>query len=168
MSESAQNTIAADKVVGMHYTLTNAAGEVVDSSDGSEPLFYLHGHDNIVPGLERKLTGRNVGEKLKVVVQPADGYGDRDARGQQTVPREAFPPDVTLEEGTQLALRDASGTVVPLWITKVEGELVHVDLNHPLAGEVLTFDVEVISVRDATGEELEHGHPHGPDGGHHH
>lgn len=168
MSETVQTTIAADKVVGIHYTLKNAAGDVVDSSSGSDPLFYLHGHDNIVPGLERKLTGRNVGEKLNVVVQPADGYGERDARGEQQVPREAFPADVTLEEGMQLALRDPSGAVVPLWIAKVESELVHVDLNHPLAGEVLTFDVEVVSVRDATGEELEHGHPHGPGGDHHH
>ncbi|MDQ3036319.1 MAG: peptidylprolyl isomerase [Myxococcota bacterium] len=168
MSETVQSTIAADKVVGIHYTLKNAAGEVVDSSSGSDPLFYLHGHDNIVPGLERKLTGRNVGEKLEVVVQPADGYGERDTRGEQQVPREAFPADVSLEEGMQLALRDPSGAVVPLWINKVENDLVHVDLNHPLAGEVLTFDVEVVSVREPTPEELEHGHPHGPDGEHHH
>jgi FKBP-type peptidyl-prolyl cis-trans isomerase SlyD len=163
-----ESTIAADKVVGLHYTLKNAAGEIVDSSAESDPLFYLHGHENIVPGLERKLTGRTVGEKLNVVVQPADGYGERDARGEQKVQREAFPADVTLEPGMQLALRDPSGAIVPLWIARVEDDVVHVDLNHPLAGEVLTFDVEVVSVRAATGEELEHGHPHGPDGHDHH
>ena len=167
MSESAQ-TIAENQVVGIHYTLTNASGEVLDSSSGDEPLYYLHGHDNIVPGLERKLSGRNVGDKLKVTVQPADGYGDRDPRGEQRVPREAFPPEAPLEPGVQLVLRDPSGAMVPIWISKVETEFVHVDLNHPLAGEVLHFDVEVVSVRAATGEELEHGHPHGPDGQHHH
>lgn len=158
------STIADNKVVGIHYTLTNEAGAVVDSSAGSEPMLYLHGHDNIVPGLERKLAGRNVGEKLKVVVQPADGYGTRDARGEQKVPRDGFPSDMELEEGMQLALRDESGAVVPLWVTKIEADVVHVDLNHPLAGEVLIFDVDIVSVRDATGEELEHGHPHGPEG----
>ena len=167
MSESAQ-TIAENQVVGIHYTLTNASGEVLDSSSGDEPLYYLHGHENIVPGLERKLTGRNVGDKLKVVVQPADGYGERDPRGEQQVPREAFPPGTPLEAGVQLALRDPSGAIVPIWISKVETDVVHVDLNHPLAGEVLHFDVEVVSVRAATGEELDHGHPHGPDGHHHH
>ena len=161
--------IAADTVVGLHYTLTNDAGDVLDSSSGSDPLYYLHGHDNIVPGLERKLTGRKVGEKMKVEVQPADGYGERDPRGEQKVPREAFPPGVELEAGMQLALRDPSGAIVPIWIAKVEGDVVHVALNHPLAGEILHFDVEVISIRAATSDELEHGHPHGPDGhGHHH
>ena len=105
MSES----IAADQVVGIHYTLKNTAGEVLDSSSGNDPLYYLHGHDNIVPGLERKLSGRKVGDKLDVTVQPADGYGERDARGEQRVPREAFPPGTPLEEGVQLALRDPSG-----------------------------------------------------------
>lgn len=160
--------IAADTVVGIHYTLTNDAGDVLDSSADAEPMYYLHGHDNIVPGLERKLTGHAIGDKMKVTVQPADGYGERDARGEQKVPREAFPPDVELEEGMQLALRDPSGQIVPLWVSKVEKDVVHVDLNHPLAGEVLHFDVEIISIRAATSEELEHGHPHGPDGHHHH
>ncbi|AKF10079.1 FKBP-type peptidyl-prolyl cis-trans isomerase [Sandaracinus amylolyticus] len=169
MSESVQS-IAADQVVGIHYTLKNASGEVIDSSSGDEPLYYLHGHDNIVPGLERKLSGRKVGDKLNVTVQPADGYGERDPRGEQRVPREAFPPGTPLEEGVQLALRDPSGQIVPIWISKVESDVVHVDLNHPLAGEVLHFDVEVVSLRKATDEELEHGHPHGADGheGHHH
>jgi FKBP-type peptidyl-prolyl cis-trans isomerase SlyD len=163
-------SIAADKVVGVHYTLKNDGGEVIDSSSESEPLYYLHGHDNIVPGLERKLTGRAIGDKLQVTVQPADGYGTRDTRGEQKVPRDAFPKDVKLEVGMQLALRDEKGQVVPLWITKVENDVVHVDLNHPLAGEVLHFDVEIVSIRAATKDELTHGHPHGPDGhsGHHH
>jgi FKBP-type peptidyl-prolyl cis-trans isomerase SlyD len=161
-------SIAEGSVVALQYTLKNAVGETLDSSSGGEPLLYLHGHDNIVPGLERKLTGKKVGDKMVVVVQPADGYGERDARGEQKVPRNAFPDDVTLEVGMQLALRDPSGEIVPLWIAKIEDELVHVDLNHPLAGEVLHFDVEVMSIREATKEELEHGHPHGADGGEHH
>jgi FKBP-type peptidyl-prolyl cis-trans isomerase SlyD len=165
----AADPIARDKVVGLHYTLKNDKGDVLDSSDGGEPLLYLHGHDNIVPGLERKLTGRALGDKLDVVVQPADGYGVRDPRGEQKVPRSAFPKDVKLEKGMQLAMRDPSGKVVPLWIARVEKNEVHVDLNHPLAGEVLHFAVEVVSIRAATKEELSHGHPHGPDGhGHHH
>ena len=165
MSES----IAADHVIGIHYTLKNAAGEVIDSSSGAtEPLHYLHGHGNIVPGLESQLTGHDVGEKLTVTVQPADGYGERDPRGEHEVPREAFPPDAPLEPGIQLGLRDESGAVVPIWISKVEGDVVHVDLNHPLAGQVLEFEVEIMSVRAATEEELAHGHPHGPDGHAHH
>jgi FKBP-type peptidyl-prolyl cis-trans isomerase SlyD len=165
---TALSTIAADQVVGIHYTLKNASGDVLDSSSGDEPMYYLHGHDNIVPGLERKLSGRNVGDKLEVTVQPADGYGERDPRGAQRVPREAFPPGTPLEAGAQLAMRDPSGEVVPFWIAKLESDMVHVDLNHPLAGQVLHFDVEVVSVRAATPEELQHGHPHGPDGHHHH
>lgn len=169
MSENAaESPIATDMVVGIHYTLKNGAGDVLDSSSGADPLLYLHGHDNIVPGLERKLTGKAIGDKLNVTVQPADGYGERDPRGEQRVPREAFPADVTLEQGMQLALRDPSGAVVPLWIARVEPDVVHIDLNHPLAGEVLHFDVEVVSIRAATSEELEHGHPHGPDGHEHH
>jgi len=156
--------IAADTVVGIHYTLTNDAGEVLDTSSGADPMFYLHGHDNIVPGLERKLSGQPIGAKMKVTVQPADGYGERDARGEQKVPREAFPPNVELEPGMQLALRDPSGEIVPLWVSKIENDVVHVDLNHPLAGEVLHFDVEIVSIRAATSEELQHGHPHGADG----
>jgi len=161
--EQTQN-IAADTVVGIHYTLTNSAGEVIDTSSGSEPMYYLHGHDNIVPGLERKLSGQAIGTKMKVTVLPADGYGERDARGEQKVPREAFPPNVELEPGMQLALRDPSGQIVPLWVSKVENDVVHVDLNHPLAGETLQFDVEIVSIRAATPEELQHGHPHGADG----
>ena len=160
--------IASGVVVGLHYTLKNAAGEVLDKSEPDAPMVYLHGHDNIVPGLERKLSGRAVGDTLHVVVAPEDGYGDRDPRGEQKVPREAFPPDAPLEAGVQLAVRDASGDLVPLWISKVEGDVVHVDLNHPLAGETLHFDVEVLSLRAATAEELEHGHPHGADGHDHH
>ena len=162
--------IAADMVVGLKYTLRNDEGETLDESGPGDPLLYLHGHDNIVPGLERKLTGHKVGDKLDVVVQPADGYGDRDPRGEQKVPRDAFPKDVELEVGMQLAMRDPqSEDVVPLWIAKVEPDAVIIDLNHPLAGVVLHFDVEVISMRAASKEELAHGHPHGPDGhGHHH
>jgi FKBP-type peptidyl-prolyl cis-trans isomerase SlyD len=161
-------TIAGDTVVGLAYTLKNDAGEVLDQSEGDDLLFYLHGHDNIVPGLERKLSGRQVGEKLQVSVVAADGYGERDVRGEQKVPRDAFPNDMPLEPGMQLATQDEDGNMIPLWVVKVEPQVVHIDMNHPLAGQTLHFDVEIKSVRAASAEELDHGHPHGPDGHHHH
>ncbi len=155
----------AGKVVSIHYTLTSSAGDLLDRS-GDEPLAYLHGHENIVPGLERQLEGKAVGDKLKAVVEPAEGYGEKLPGGPQPLPRDAFPEDLELEEGMQLAAQMADGQVVPLWIAKVEGDQILVDPNHPLAGETLTFDVEITEIRDATEEERTHGHVHGPGGAH--
>lgn len=163
-----ETTIAQNMVVSFHYTLKNDGGEVLDESSGDEPMMYLHGHDNIVPGLERKLTGRKVGDKLEVVVDPADGYGERDPRGKQEIPRAAFPDDAPIEVGISFVIQTPDGDVVPMWIVGIDGDRVSCDLNHPLAGERLHFAVEVMAVRDATSEELEHGHPHGPGGHHHH
>ena len=162
--------IAAGMVVSLHYTLKNDAGDVLDQSDSkAEPLVYMHGAENIVPGLERKLSGRKVGDKLEVVVEPADGYGTRDPRGVQDVPREAFPPDAPIEVGASFVVETPDGQPMQLWITKLEKDTVTCDANHPLAGERLHFSVEILGVREATAEEKEHGHPHGPDGhGHHH
>ncbi len=159
--------IAAGKVVSLHYTLKNDAGETLDKSEG-EPLVYLHGGDNIVPGLERKLSGRKVGDKLDVVVEPEDGYGTRDPRGVQDVPREAFPPDAPIEVGASFVVETPDGQPMQLWITKLEGDSVTCDANHPLAGQCLHFSVEIAAIRDATAEETEHGHPHGADGHDHH
>jgi FKBP-type peptidyl-prolyl cis-trans isomerase SlyD len=158
--------IADGHVVQIHYTLKDDTGVVLDSSEGDEPLAYLHGADNIVPGLEAKLTGRGVGDRVSVKVAPADGYGER-AGEPQPVPRDAFPDDLELEEGMQFVAEDDDGELVPIWIAGVEGDVVVVDRNHPLAGVTLNFDVQVVDVRDASPEELEHGHPHGA-GGHHH
>ena len=161
------NTISDGLVVAIHYTLKNDAGETLDSSIGMEPLEYLHGAGNIVPGLEDALSGKSLGENFQVVVAPEDGYGERDPRGVRAVPRSAFPPDVQIETGMQFFAEDKDGDPLAAWIVGTEGERVMIDLNHPLAGVTLHFDVTVDALRDATAEELAHGHPHGA-GGHDH
>jgi FKBP-type peptidyl-prolyl cis-trans isomerase SlyD len=161
------STIAADRVVSLHYTLRNDAGDTIDSSRGGAPLVYLHGADNIVPGLENRLEGRAVGDRLTVVVPPAEGYGEREGPGPQAVPRAAFG-DSDLEEGMAVLMEDEDGNEVPLWIVEIVRDEIFVDTNHPLAGLTLHFEVEVMEVRDATEEELSHGHVHDGDDHHHH
>lgn len=161
-------TIADGKVVTLNYTLKDDAGELIDSSEGAEPLLYLHGAENIVPGLEKALTGKAKGEKLKVTVEARDGYGDRDEGGVHRVSRSQFPPKLKLQRGMQLGAEGPDGEAVPVWVVGVEGDAVVIDFNHPLAGVRLNFDVEVVDIRDASHEEVAHGHPHGPDGHHHH
>jgi FKBP-type peptidyl-prolyl cis-trans isomerase SlyD len=160
--------IAQDKVVLIHYTLTDDGGKVLDSSSGGDPLAYLHGQGNIIPGLEKALEGKQAGDKLNVRVEPAEGYGVRDDSLVQQVPRRAFGSVSKVEPGMQFHAQSAQGQMRVVTVTNVQGDMVTVDGNHPLAGEVLVFDVEVTEVRDATGEELEHGHVHGPGGHHHH
>jgi FKBP-type peptidyl-prolyl cis-trans isomerase SlyD len=160
--------IADGKVVVLHYTLRNDAGEVIDSSDGDEPMAYLHGAHNIVPGLERALAGKSPGYVSKVTVAAVDGYGERVDVPAQSVPRAAFPPHLELEPGMRFTAQGPDDQYVPIWIVAIEDDKVRVESQHPLAGATLHFDVEVLEVRDATSEELEHGHPHGPDGHHHH
>lgn len=158
--------ISANKVVSIHYTLKNDAGEVLDSSSGREPLSYLQGGGNIVPGLEKALEGKSTGEKVNVSVVPEEGYGPRHDGLMQEVPRDAFQGVEDIKPGMQF---HAQGPQGPLVVTVVEAgdDTVKVDGNHPLAGETLHFDVEVTDVREATDEEKEHGHVHGP-GGHEH
>ena len=156
--------IADKSVVLMHYTLTNDKGEVLDSSEGSEPLAYLHGGGNIIPGLENALTGKKAGDKLKVTVQPQDGYGLRDDSLVQQVPRRAFQGVANVQPGMSFSADSPNGPV-RVTVTKVQGDMVTVDSNHALAGEVLNFDVEITEVREATQEELDHGHVHGADRG---
>ena len=160
--------ISQDKVVLIHYTLTNDGGKVLDSSSGGDPLAYLHGQGNIIPGLEKALEGKQAGDKLNVRVEPTEGYGVRDDSLVQQVPRRAFGGVSKIEPGMQFHAQSAQGQMRVVTVTHVKGDMVTVDANHPLAGEVLVFDVEVAEVRDATGEELEHGHVHGPGGHHHH
>jgi len=162
-----QAVVASGKVVSIHYTLTDDEGGVLDSSRGGQPLAYLHGAGNIVPGLERGLVGKQIGATLKVRVAPEDGYGVHDPNGIHRAPRSAFPADAKIEEGMQFAIEDDDGNVLPVWIASVEDGAVTVDFNHPLAGVALNFDVSVESIRDATTEEMSHGHPHAP-GGHIH
>lgn len=165
----ATDTQVADKtVVTIHYTLKNSDGDVLDSSVGQDPLSYLHGAGNIVPGLERELTGKNVGDKVAVVVPPAEGYGERQGPEPQKVPLSSFPDDAELEAGMQIVASGPNGEMFPLWVVAVADEHALLDHNHPLADVTLHFDVEITDVRAATDEEVEHGHPHGPGGHHHH
>lgn len=167
MSATPSNTITAGKVVSIHYTLTDDDGEVLDSSKGRAPLDYLHGASNIVPGLESGLAGRHVGEAFVVDVKPEEGYGVHDPRGVQRVPRQAFPDDIDLEPGMQFSAEDQRGGQTTIWIVGVESDQIVIDMNHPLAGKTLHFQVSIAGVRDATQEEVSHGHPHGPHGHHH-
>uniref|UniRef100_UPI000B28A9EC FKBP-type peptidyl-prolyl cis-trans isomerase n=1 Tax=Aeromonas hydrophila TaxID=644 RepID=UPI000B28A9EC len=155
--------IAQNAVVSFHYTLTNNEGEVLDSSEGREPLAYIHGAGNIVPGLEKELDGKTSGDKLKVAVSPEEGYGDVQEALVQEVPREAFQGVEEIEAGMQFQAQTQGGPLM-VTVTKVEGDTVTVDGNHPLAGETLNFDVEITNVREASAEELEHGHVHGEGG----
>ncbi len=161
--------IADGLVVVLNYTLRSDDGEVIDASTPADPMAYLHGADNIVPGLEQALTGKAVGFSGKVIVEPEDGYGEREDLPPQPVPRAAFPANVKLAAGMQFMAEGPNDTHAPIWIAGIEGDQVLVDSQHPLAGKTLNFDVEVLAVRPATENELSHGHPHGPDGhGHHH
>ena len=158
--------IAERCVAYFHYTLTNDAGEELDTSAERGPLAYLHGRGNIVSGLERALAGREAGDRLMVKVAPEDGYGVRDPALVQTVPKTAFNGVPKLEVGMQFQAESNMGPV-SVTVTKVEGDDITVDGNHPLAGETLHFQVEIVDVRDATVEEVLHGHVHGA-GGHQH
>jgi FKBP-type peptidyl-prolyl cis-trans isomerase SlyD len=158
--------IETNHVVSIHYTLKGDAGEVIDSSTGGEPLAYLHGHGNLVPGLERELTGKNAGDKLQVKISPADGYGEYDPQLVQRVSRRALKGVGNVRVGMRLHAQTDHGPK-PVTVTQITGDMVTLDGNHPLAGKNLNFDVEIAAVRAATEEELSHGHVHGV-GGHHH
>ena len=161
--------IAKGSVVGIDYRLHLGDGDPVDSSDPGEPLVYLHGGGQIVPGLERALEGLQAGDSRNVVVPPADGYGEHDPRGVQEIPRNAFPDGFAPEVGMQLTAEGPQGEVVPFLVQELRPGTVLIDLNHPLAGKTLHFDVTVREVRAATDDEIAHGHAHGPDGhGHEH
>jgi len=158
--------ITADRVVTIHYTLKDDTGTVLDSSAGGEPLAYIQGHGNLVPGLEKALEGKQGGETLAVSLAPADGYGVRDAALVQRVPKRTLQGSGEIKKGMQFQARTDDGMRL-FTVTAVVGDMVTLDGNHPLADQTLHFNVQVVSVREATSEELEHGHVHGA-GGHHH
>jgi FKBP-type peptidyl-prolyl cis-trans isomerase SlyD len=158
--------IAEKKVVGIHYKLTNEAGEVLDSSENAQPLLFIHGIGMLIPGLENALTGKTTGDKMQVTVQPEDGYGVRDQGLVQQVPKAQFDESEEIQVGMQFQVETQEGAIV-VTVTEIGDDTVTIDGNHPLAGMVLNFDVSVEEVRDATQEELDHGHVHGP-GGHEH
>ena len=153
-------------VATFHYTLTDATGKVIDSSDGRAPLSYLQGAGNIVPGLEKEMAGKQQGDVFNVVVAPEEGYGMPNPMMIQVVPREAFQGVETLEVGMEFQAQTPQGPM-SVAIAKLDGDEVTVDGNHPLAGQTLHFAIEIVDVRDASLEELSHGHVHGA-GGHHH
>ena len=159
--------IADRCAVRFHYTLTDDAGTVLDSSRGGEPLDYLHGAGNIVPGLEQAMTGRGPGDAFQVDVAPEQGYGTRVDALVQQMPRSAFAGMPEPEVGMQFQAESNMGPVM-VTVVAVDADSVTLDGNHSLAGVTLHFDVEVVAVREATAEELDHGHVHGPHGHHHH
>jgi FKBP-type peptidyl-prolyl cis-trans isomerase SlyD len=158
--------ITKDAVALIHYTLTDDEGTTIDTSAGGEPLAYIHGNGNLIPGLEKELEGKSEGDKLDVKIAPADGYGEFDKDLIQRVPRRALKGIGNLHVGMQLQAQSERGTRA-VTVTQLVGDMVTLDGNHPLAGKNLNFKVEVVGVRAATEEELSHGHVHGP-GGHHH
>ncbi|SDD15915.1 FKBP-type peptidyl-prolyl cis-trans isomerase [Aquimonas voraii] len=155
--------IADRCVVSFHYTLTNDAGDVLDSSSGREPLSYLHGAGNIVPGLESALEGREAGDSFKVSVAPEEGYGVHHEGLVQQVPRAAFAGVDEVQIGMEFHAQGPQGPLA-VTVTAVDGDTVTIDGNHPLAGQTLHFAIEVTGVRQATLEESLHGHVHGPGG----
>ena len=158
--------ITTGKVVSIDYTLTDDKKQTLDTSEGGDPLTYLHGVGQLIRGLEKELEGRSSGDSLKVEIAPADGYGDRDDSKITIVPRKSIQGVGELKVGMQLHASGGHEHRV-VTITKIDGDEITLDSNHPLAGATLHFDVTVRDVRDATPEEVAHGHVHGP-GGHHH
>ena len=159
--------ISKDRVVSLKYVLTSTEGEVLDRSEEGEPLEYLHGHQNIIPGLENALTNHQVGDKLKVEVAPEQGYGEYDEEKSFAIQRSHFG-DAPIQEGFMVELTPDNGPPFHARITAIHDEVVEMDANHPMAGMQLHFDVEVLAIREATPDEIAHGHVHGPHGHHHH
>ncbi|HEX3904951.1 MAG TPA: peptidylprolyl isomerase [Polyangia bacterium] len=157
--------ITDQKAVTIHYTLKDDAGEVLDTSRGRDPLNYLQGAGNVVPGLEKALAGKEAGATIAVTLAPEEAYGPRDDGNVRNVPLRKLSADGKVTAGTRCRVQTADGAQLAQ-VVAVRGDYATVDLNHPLAGMQLHFDVEVVAVRDATPEELGHGHVHGP-GGHH-
>ena len=160
-----KDTVQNGLVVSMEYTLT-VDGEVLDTSNDAGPLQFLAGYDNIVPGLEREMVGMKIGESKDVVVLPVDGYGEFDEDAFMEVPRSEFPTDMELEEGLELNVSDEDGQHQMAFVASFDEEIVRLDFNHPLAGAELQFNVKVVGLREASQEELDHGHAHDED--HHH
>jgi FKBP-type peptidyl-prolyl cis-trans isomerase SlyD len=159
MSEK-EKTVADDMVVSMAYTL-KVNGQEMDRAEENEPLLFLQGHQNIIPGLESELYGMGVGESKDVTVAPADAYGEANPDKRESLPRDVLPADYDPMVGDPLQLRDTeSGQVFEVFIAEVDDDKVYVDFNHPLAGETLDFLVKIVDLRPASSEELEHGHVH--------
>lgn len=155
--------IEKNRVVQIHYTLKDDKGEILDSSAGKQPLPYIHGIGALIPGLEKELEGKGAGDKLNVVIPPEEGYGSFDESRVFQVTKDGFQGDEELQVGMQVQVELEQGPAIAI-VSEIKDENVTLDLNHPLAGMDLHFEVEVVEVREATEEELNHGHVHGPGG----
>jgi FKBP-type peptidyl-prolyl cis-trans isomerase SlyD len=158
---AANLSVADNVVVSLEYVLRLDDGEIVDQSDGRDPLQFLQGSGEVIPGLEQALLGMYVGDEKEVVIAPSDAYGEYDPENYEILPRSAFPEDLELSVGMELALSDSeTDEVFEAHVAKLKGDKVVIDMNHPLAGETLHFDVKIAGLRQATSEELDHGHAH--------
>jgi len=156
-------TVQDDTVVTLDYTLT-VEGEVIDHSGENGPIEFLQGSGQVIQGLENALYGMASGESKQIVVQPAEGYGDEDVEAYAEIPLSEFPPEIPLEIGVQLQLRDEDGDEFEAYVEEVQEKVVILNFNHPLAGKELSFSITVVDIRPATAEEIDHGHAHS----HHH
>ncbi|MCE5207243.1 MAG: peptidylprolyl isomerase [Chloroflexi bacterium] len=154
-----------DVVVTMRYELT-VDGVVIDSSDNDEPIVFIQGQEDVIPGLEKAIYKMKAGEKKSIHVTPEDGYGEIDPEAFQDVPRDEFPSDIPLEPGVELEMKDEDGETLFATIVSVDKDVVKLDFNEPLAGKDLYFEVEIVDLRQATAEELDHGHVHFDDDHH--
>lgn len=155
-----QMTVQDGMVVSLDYSLRLNSGDVIDSSADGEPLMFLQGAGQIIPGLEQALYGMAMGEEKQVTVAPADGYGEMDPEGVQFFPASAFPEEMELEVGMALQAQDDSGHTYTVYVTDIQDDGVLMDFNHPLAGETLHFQTKIVGLRPATDEEMAHGHAH--------
>lgn len=158
--------IANNTVVTIDYTLKDDDQSVLDTSQGQEPLSYIHGIGNLIPGLEKALAGKSEGDRMEVTIAPDEAYGERDDELLQAIPRERFERADEIQVGMQFHTQSDEGMQV-VTVVDVDGDNITIDGNHPLAGKTLHFDVRIVGVREASAEEISHGHAHGP-GGHHH
>lgn len=159
--------IGVNKVVTMNFTLKDDKGNVLDTTENTQPFSFLSGNNQILPKLEENIDQMIIGAKKNVKIEASEGYGEYNDKAVQQVDKKNFPENINLEEGMRFVANSPEGKEMPFTVNKVEEEQVTIDFNHPLAGKDLNFDVELLDVRDATQEELSHGHVHGP-GGHQH
>ncbi|MDH5259651.1 MAG: peptidylprolyl isomerase [Gammaproteobacteria bacterium] len=158
--------VSNGKVVSIHYTLKDDEGTILDSSSGKDPLAYLHGANNVISGLESAMEGKKTGESFSVRIEPSEAYGEKDETKMQVLNRSMFG-EHEVQIGQQFHAADPEGNSIVVTVTNIDGDEIIIDGNHPLAGITLNFDVEVVDIRDASDEEISHGHVHG-EGGHHH
>ena len=159
MTEQTPRVIEDGQVVTLDYTL-KVDGEVVDTSEGNQPIQFIQGQQHIIPGLEDELYGLGVGDHREIIIAPEKGYGEHDPENYVDIPRDQFPENIPLENGVELEVREENRQLLQARIENVTDETVRLDFNHPLAGKELHFSVEVVDLRAATDEELSHGHVH--------